>query len=92
MNRDDLVRFRLWNFIVPVCCDAELAFEKFEQAGLLIMLLKDVNSKDSLIATNAVSLVAAVSILIILNSVYLSYILVGRYRICFEIFECFGYH
>ncbi|RKP04664.1 26S proteasome non-ATPase regulatory subunit 5 [Thamnocephalis sphaerospora] len=55
---DAVVRVRLWNLMVPICCWSQMAFEQFQGVGLLQRMLDDITAQDQLVAMNAVYLVA----------------------------------
>ncbi|KAI9591671.1 26S proteasome non-ATPase regulatory subunit 5 [Syncephalis fuscata] len=55
---NEIVRSRLWDLMVPICCKYRAVFDEFEASGLLKHMVSDISSEDPLLVMNTVHLVA----------------------------------
>ncbi|RKP27239.1 26S proteasome non-ATPase regulatory subunit 5 [Syncephalis pseudoplumigaleata] len=60
-EKNEIVRSRLWDLLVPMCCKYRFIFDAFEASGLLKHMIGDISSKDPLLVMNTVHLIASLA-------------------------------
>ncbi|KAI8052388.1 26S proteasome non-ATPase regulatory subunit 5 [Syncephalis plumigaleata] len=58
---NEIVRSRVWDLIVPMCCKYRFIFDEFESSGLLKHMISDISSNDPLLVMNTVHLIASLA-------------------------------